>query len=262
MAEQYIKLKRLTEKKKIYFVSDAHLGLPPKEKSIMREKLLVEWLDSIKKDAAAVYLMGDIFDYWFEYRKVVPRGFVRFLGKLAELTDNGIEVNFFTGNHDVWVFDYLPSEIGVNVFREPLITVLGGKKFYLAHGDGIGPGETSYKFLKKIFTCRWLQWLYARVHPNLATSFAHYWSNHSRLSKGAYTGFLGENKEQLILHARKLLKKEHFDFFIFGHRHIPLDLNLNESSRIIYLGDWFINFTYAVFEEGNFTLKYFLKEKT
>ncbi len=221
----------------------------------------MEWLDYVKKDAGIIFLMGDIFDYWFEYRKVVPRGFVRFLGKLAELTDNGIEINYFTGNHDVWIFDYLPAETGVNVFREPLITQIGGKKFYLAHGDGIGPGGTSYKLLKIIFRCPLLQWMYARIHPNLATSFAHRWSNRSRLSKGAFTGFLGEDKEQLILHARKLLEKEHFDFFIFGHRHLPLDLELNQSSRVIYLGDWFINFTYAVFEEGYLKLKHYLKEK-
>ncbi|HYW96111.1 MAG TPA: UDP-2,3-diacylglucosamine diphosphatase [Bacteroidales bacterium] len=239
---------KLEKGKKIYFVSDAHLGLPPHQKSLEREKLLVKWLDEISGDAQAIYLMGDIFDYWFEYKKVVPRGFVRFLGKLAEITDSGIPVYFFTGNHDVWAFDYLPSELGVTVYRQPQHRTFNGKKFYLAHGDGLGPSEWSYKLLKGIFTSRFLQWMFARIHPNSATGFAHRWSKHSRFSKGNFVSFLGEEKEHLIQHSKTMLSEEHFDFFIYGHRHIPIDWKLNESSRVIYLGDWFVNFTYAVFD--------------
>jgi UDP-2,3-diacylglucosamine hydrolase len=248
------------KKNKIYFISDAHLGLPPEEKSRERERLLVEWLNKIQEDAHAVYLMGDIFDYWFEYRKVVPRGFVRFLGKLAELTDNGVEVNYFTGNHDVWIFDYLPKETGIKVFRKPHTQEFEGKKFFLAHGDGLGPGEKSYKLLKKIFTSSFMQWLFARLHPNFATSFAHHWSKLSRLSKGAYTPYLGEEKEDLILYSKKILEDEHFDYFVYGHRHIPLDHKLNSNARVIYLGDWFVNFTYAVFDGNDLKLMYYLKD--
>ena len=260
MAEQLVKLTGLKESKKIYFVSDSHLGLPPGEKSMEREKLLVEWLGMVSRDAGTIFLMGDIFDYWFEYRKVVPRGFVRLLGKIAEITDSGIEVNFFTGNHDVWIFDYLPEETGIKVFKKPARMEIHGKKFFLAHGDGLGPGEKSYKLLKRIFRNRFLQWMYARIHPDFSTSFAHRWSKHSRLSKGAFTPFLGENKEGLILYSRKILEKEHFDYFVYGHRHIPLDLKLNNESRIIYLGDWYVNFTYAVFDGKNLELKHYLKE--
>ena len=250
----------LPEGKNIYFISDAHLGLPPEEKSRAREKLLVEWLDSVKENAHSIYLMGDIFDYWFEYRKVVPRGFVRFLGKVAELSDMGIEINYFTGNHDVWIFDYLPKETGVHVFRKPVVKIICGKKFYLAHGDGLGPRDFTYKFLKKIFTCKVLQWFYARIHPNLATSFAHAWSKRSRLAKDEFTPFKGIENEQLIKHANEVLKNEHIDYFIFGHRHLPLDLMLNNSSRIICTGDWFVNFTYVIFNSEGLKLMHYLNK--
>ncbi|MCF8378574.1 MAG: UDP-2,3-diacylglucosamine diphosphatase [Bacteroidales bacterium] len=234
--------------KKIYFVSDVHLGLPPLNKSLEREKLLVKWLEEIRKDAFEIYLLGDIFDYWFEYKKVVPRGFVRFLGKIAEIRDSGIPIYFFTGNHDVWIFDYLPEELGIEVYRNPIKRIFNGKKFYLAHGDGLGPGEKSYKLLKSIFTSRVLQWLFARLHPNTATGFAHRWSKQSRFSKGNYVPWLGEEKEHLVLHSKKILETEEMNFFIYGHRHVPKEFSINEKSKLIYLGDWFVNFTYAVFD--------------
>jgi UDP-2,3-diacylglucosamine hydrolase len=240
--------------KKLYFVSDAHLGLPPREKSLAREKKLVQWLDTIKSDAHAIYLMGDIFDYWFEYKKVVPRGFVRFLGKIAEITDSGIPVYYFTGNHDVWIFDYLPAEIGIRVFYAPQTHTYNGKKFYLAHGDGLGEGEFLYKILKRIFVSKTMQWLYARIHPNTATGFAHRWSKKSRLSKDEYTGFLGEEKEHLIQHAQKILSDETFHYFIFGHRHLPLNFELQKDCRLVCLGDWFVNYTYAVFNGASIEL--------
>lgn len=238
----------LKDNKKIYFVSDAHLGHPPAESSLKREKLLVRWLDEIKADAHSLYLLGDIFDYWFEYRKVVPRGFVRLLGKLSEITDSGIPVHFFTGNHDVWIFDYLPNETGIIIHRQELKIRLNNKKFFIAHGDGLGPGENGYKFLKSIFTSKILQWLYARIHPNAATGFAHCWSRHSRLSKETSEKFLGEDKEHLILFAKEKLEEEFYDYMIFGHRHLPFDHVINQHSHVICLGDWFVNFTYAVFD--------------
>ncbi len=241
---------------KIYFASDAHLGMHPDEKSIERERILVRWLDEIRKDASEIYLLGDMLDYWFEYRKVVPRGFTRFLGKIAEITDSGIPVHYFTGNHDVWVFDYLPKETGVQVHREPLITEINGRKFYIAHGDGLGLTEKGYTFLKKIFTSKVLQWLYARLHPNCATSFAHYWSRKSRFAKGISVEFKGEDKEELLIFARDLLQKEHFDFLIFGHRHIPLEYSIASSkSKVFLLGDWIVNNTFAVFDGENVYLK-------
>lgn len=245
--------------KKVYFLSDAHLGLPPFEKSLIREKKLVEWLEEIKKDAHSIYLLGDIFDYWFEYKKVVPRGFTRFLGKLAELCDSGIPVYYFTGNHDVWVFDYLPKEIGLEVFRNPLRLEINGKKFFIAHGDGLGSYEKTYNLIKRIFTSPILQWFYARIHPNASFAFAHWWSNQSRLSKDAFLPFMGEDKEFQILYSREILEKEHFNYFVYGHRHLPLDLKIAENCRYVCLGDWFINFTYAVFDGNDMELKSYSK---
>jgi len=249
---------QIPENKKIYFLSDAHLGLPPREKSLYREKLLTKWLEEVRKDAHSIYLLGDIFDYWFEYSKVVPRGFTRLLGKISEITDSGIPVYFFTGNHDVWVFDYLPSETGLQVFREPLEIQINGKKFFIAHGDGLGPYDKGYKFIKSIFTNRVLQWLFARIHPNASISFAHRWSKHSRLSKDAFLPFMGEEKEFQVLFSKDVLEKEHFDYFVYGHRHLPLDIKLGQNSRLVCLGDWFINFTYAVFDGKDIELKSYL----
>jgi UDP-2,3-diacylglucosamine hydrolase len=252
---------RIPDNKKIYFLSDAHLGLPPRNKSIEREKLLVSWLEEVRSDAHSIYLLGDIFDYWFEYSKVVPRGFTRLLGKISEITDSGIPVYFFTGNHDVWVFDYLPSETGIEVFREPLRIEINNKKFFIAHGDGLGPYDRWYKLIKSLFTNRVLQWLFARIHPNASIAFAHRWSKHSRLSKDASLPFLGEDKEFQVLFSKDLLKTEHFDFFIYGHRHLPINLLIGENSRLICLGDWFINFTYAVFDGVNMNLNSYIKDR-
>ncbi len=251
---------QIPENKKIYFLSDAHLGLPPVEKSLEREKLLVKWLDEIRKDAHSIYLLGDIFDYWFEYREVVPRGFTRFLGKIAEITDSGIPVYYFTGNHDVWVFDYLPNEVGVEVFRKPLNIEINGKKFFIAHGDGLGSYEKMYNIIKAIFTSKVLQWMFARIHPNASSAFAHRWSRHSRLSKDAFLPFMGEDKEFQIMFSKDVLKEEHFDFFVYGHRHLPIDLKISDNSRYVCLGDWFHNFTYAVFDGKNMSLKSYIQK--
>ena len=242
-------------KSKIYFVSDIHLGAPALNNNREREQKFVAWLDEIKQDAAALFLMGDIFDYWFEYKKVVPRGFVRTLGKIAEIADSGIPVHFFTGNHDVWVFDYLPSELGVQIHRSEMRISFSGKKFFLAHGDGLDPYDKGYHFLKKLFTNRFLQWMYARIHPNLGIYLAHKWSKKSRLTKGMSVPFHGEDKEGLLHFAKSVLEDEEVDYFIFGHRHLLLDLPLEKKSRYINLGDWITHYSYGVFDGEKFELK-------
>jgi UDP-2,3-diacylglucosamine hydrolase len=239
---------------KIYFASDFHLGIPDHASSLEREKKIVRWLDTIKKDAAEIYLLGDVFDFWFEYNSVVPRGFVRILGKIAELTDAGIPVHWFTGNHDMWIFNYLPKELNVILHRVPIQKEYNGKKFYIAHGDGLGPGDYGYKFIKKVFASPISQWLFARIHPNLGISIARYWSGKSRIATGRNDEkYLGDEKEYLAVHSKNILAKEHFDYLIFGHRHLPLDIKL-DSSRYINLGDWVRYFTYAVFDGSDLQL--------
>ncbi|MFP4367228.1 MAG: UDP-2,3-diacylglucosamine diphosphatase [bacterium] len=246
----------MSNNKKIYFASDAHFGLSGPDESLPREKLFARWLETVRKDAAEIYLLGDIFDFWFEYRRVVPRGFTRILGKIAEITDSGIPVHFFTGNHDIWVFDYLPAETGMIIHKGPYITSLYGKKFYMAHGDGLDERDSGFKVLKKIFTNPVLQWLFARLHPNFALWFGHKWSHKSRYSKELITPFKGEEEEEHMVFANRILENEHFDYFVFGHRHIPLDLPLkNNSSRYINLGDWLWHFTYAVFDGNTLEIK-------
>jgi UDP-2,3-diacylglucosamine hydrolase len=240
----------------IYFLSDFHLGAPDYENSLVREKKIVSFLDSIKKDASEVYLLGDVFDFWFEYKKVVPKGYVRLLGKLAEFSDAGIKLHYFTGNHDMWVFGYLEKEIGAKIEHGPVTREINGKKFYIAHGDGLGPADFGYKFIKKIFANKICQWLFARIHPNLGIRIAEFWSAKSRIATEDIK-FHGED-EWLIIHARNILQKEHFDYFIFGHRHIPLDYKLSDKSRYINLGEWLTHFSYAVFDGKEVELKYYI----
>lgn len=242
-------------KKHIYFASDVHLGFPSIEKGRERELLFAKWLDSIKDKANEIYLVGDIFDFWYEYKSVVPRGFVRVLGKIAEITDSGIPVHFFTGNHDIWVFDYLSKETGIIIHRKPLEISLLGKDFYIAHGDGLGPGDKAYKLLKKIFENKILQWLFSRLHPNFAFWIAHSWSNKSRYAKGIIPENFNEEKELSYLHAKQVLEQKHFDYFVFGHRHLLINKDLNKKSKYILLGDWLHNFSYGVFDGETFELK-------
>ncbi|MBN2522705.1 MAG: UDP-2,3-diacylglucosamine diphosphatase [Bacteroidales bacterium] len=243
-------------KDKIYFISDLHLGLHPECKSREREKLAGNWLEEIKPHARELYLLGDVFDFWHEYKHVVPRGFTRFLGKLAELADNGTKLYFFSGNHDVWTYGYFQTELGAEIHHKPLIREFYGKKYFLAHGDGIGKGELGYKLLIRIFRNKILQWLFARLHPNFALWLGKTWSKHSRYAKGIVAEeFAGEEGELQIQFAKKALKKEHFDFFIFGHRHIPYDIKLGEKARVINLGDWIYSFTYGELDEKGFVLR-------
>jgi UDP-2,3-diacylglucosamine hydrolase len=244
------------EGKKAYFISDIHLGAPALKNNHERELAFVDWLNKIKVDASHLFLMGDIFDFWFEYKTVVPRGYTRTLGKIAEISDSGVEVHFFTGNHDVWVFDYLPVELGLTLHRDEFITKLYGKKFFLAHGDGVDFTDKGYLFLRKIFTSKTLQWLFARIHPNFAISFGLNWSKHTRLTKGIEGGiFKGQNKEGMFIFAESMLQKEYFDYFVFGHRHLMVDLPVGSTSRFIYLGDWINYFSYGVFDGDTFELK-------
>lgn len=233
---------------KIYFASDFHLGSYPIEKSEKREKTIVQWLDFIKHDAKELFLVGDIFDFWFEYSTVVPKGYIRFLGKLAELADLGIKITLFKGNHDMWMFGYLKKELNATIIDNELELLLDGKSFYIHHGDGLGPGDAKYKFLKKFFRSPFCQWLFARLHPNLGIGIAARWSKHSRISNNTDEKFLSEDKEWLIQYSKEIVKTKHYDFFIYGHRHFPYQLALTDSSEIVNLGEW-INFqTYAVWD--------------
>ncbi|MEN9346910.1 MAG: UDP-2,3-diacylglucosamine diphosphatase [Flavobacteriales bacterium] len=235
--------------KKIYFASDFHLGVPALEDSLTREKRVVAWLESIRHDAEEIILLGDVFDFWFEYKHAVPKGYTRLLGKISEITDSGIPVHLFTGNHDMWIFDYLPKECGVILHREPIIREWNGKRFYIGHGDGLGPGDYGYKFIKKVFASPICQWLFARLHPNFGIGLANFFSKKSRASTGDKDRiFLGEENEWLAIYARDILKKEHFDYFVFGHRHLPLTIQLNEQSTYVNIGDWLGHYTYGVFD--------------
>lgn len=251
----------MTDSKNIYFASDFHLGAPNYKESRKREKRIVAWLDSIKANAEEIYLVGDLFDFWFEYKNAIPKGFVRLQGKIAELCDEGITVNVFIGNHDMWMFDYLPKELGVNLFRKPIRRQYGGKEFLIGHGDGLGPGDHGYKFIKKVFANPISQWLFARLHPNFGIGLANYWSGKSRsANQESDEQFLGEENEWLAIYAKEYLKKEHIDYFIFGHRHLPLDLKVGENSRYVNLGEWMNYNTYAVFDGKDLQLLEFNPE--
>jgi len=241
---------------KIYFLSDFHLGVPDADASLAREKRIVAFLDEAAKDAAEIHLLGDLFDFWFEYKRAVPRGYVRLLGKMAELTDRGIPVHLHIGNHDMWIFDYVPSETGVIAHREPIELTYNGKKFLIGHGDGLGPSDHGYKFMKKIFRNKMCQWAFARLHPNFGLWLGDFWSGRSR--KKSYENdrkWLGEDKEWLVQYCRDELQKTHYDFMLFGHRHLPVDLEVTPGSRYINLGDWISYFTYAVFDGSQMALK-------
>lgn len=242
--------------KKIYFLSDFHLGAPDAKRSLEREKLIVRFLDEIKSDAHAIFIVGDMFDFWYEYRKVVPRGFVRLLGKMAELTDSGIEIHFFVGNHDMWMKYYFEKELNVPVYFEEKEFEFNGKKFLIAHGDGLGPGDHGYKRLKKIFRNPVCQWLFGVLPPYVGMGIANFSSRRSReADHGLEERFMGEDKEWLLIHSRQVLKQKHFDFFIFGHRHLPIDFRLSDNSRYINLGEWMNFCTYAVFDGKCLELK-------
>lgn len=235
--------------KKIYFASDFHLGVPVGAQSLERERRIIDWLNHVEKDAHEIYLVGDIFDFWFEYKHAIPKGFVRLQGKIAALTDSGIPVYFFTGNHDMWMFDYFEQELGVKIYREPVFRVFNDQKFLIGHGDGLGPGDRGYKFIKKVFAAKWSQWLFARLHPNFGIGLANYFSRKSRISTGdSDSQFLGEDKEWLVQYCKEQEALNPQDYYIFGHRHLPMTIQINERATYINLGEWIHYNTYAVFD--------------
>jgi UDP-2,3-diacylglucosamine hydrolase len=244
--------------KKIYFASDFHLGVPTAGSSLEREQKVVRWLTSIEDDAHEIFLVGDIFDFWFEYKHAIPKGFVRLQGKIAQLTDRGIPVHFFTGNHDMWMFDYFPKELGVTVYRGNIEREWNGKTFFIGHGDGLGPGDKWYKFMKKCFEARWTRWCFARLHPNFGIGMANFWSRKSRAATGdSDSKFLGEENEWLVIYSKEQLQEKHRDYFVFGHRHLPMDIRLSDTSRYINLGEWIHYTTYGVFDGEELLLEKF-----
>ena len=246
-----------SENKKIYFASDQHLGAPTPKASLPREKKFVAWLDTIKEDAGTIFLLGDLFDFWFEYKTVVPKGFVRVLGKLAELKDAGIDIYFFVGNHDLWMRDYFQKELNIPVFHKPQEFDINGKIFLIGHGDGLGPNDHGYKRMKKVFTFPFFKWLFRWLHPDIGVRLGHYFSVKNKLISGDVDArFLGEENEWLAQYCRRKLREKHYDFFVFGHRHLPLEIELNKNSTYINLGDWIQYFTYGEFMK-TFKLKEF-----
>jgi UDP-2,3-diacylglucosamine hydrolase len=239
----------LTSNKKIYFASDQHFGAPTAEKSKVREQKFVQWLDRIKEDAEVIFLLGDLFDFWFEYKTVVPKGFVRVLGKLAEIRDSGIPIHFFVGNHDLWMEDYFQKELNIPVYHEPKEFTFGNTTFLIGHGDGLGPGDYGYKRMKKVFTNPLCKWLFRWLHPDIGVGLAQHLSVKNKLISGDEdVVYLGEENEWLILYSKEMLRTKHFNYFVFGHRHLPMTLEIGENSAYVNLGDWITYFTYGVFD--------------
>ncbi len=246
----------IAEGKKIYFASDNHLGAPTSEASRPREKKFVAWLDEIKHDAAAIFLMGDLFDFWFEYKTVVPKGFTRTLGKLAEIADSGIPIHYFVGNHDLWMNGYFEEELGIPVYHKPQEFTFNETSIFIGHGDGLGPGDKGYKRMKKVFTSPFFQWLFKWMHPDIGVKIGQYMSVKNKMISGDDDAkFLGEDNEWLAVYCKRKLEEKHRDYFVFGHRHLPLEIQLNETSKYINLGDWIQYYTYGVFDGENFEMK-------
>lgn len=242
--------------KKIYFLSDFHLGAPDHETSLAREQRIVGFLNEIRHDAAIIFIVGDMFDFWYEYRKVVPRGYVRLLGTLAALTDEGIAIHFFVGNHDMWMKDYFREELNIPIYFEPKAFTFNDRSFLIGHGDGLGPGDHGYKFIKKIFRNPLCQWLFGILPPMAGMGLANYFSRKSREATGKHEEiFLGEENEWLITYCKEVLQQRHYDYLIFGHRHLPIDFTLPRGSRYINLGDWIQYYTYAIFDGQHLALK-------
>lgn len=247
---------QLPSNKKIYFASDQHLGIPDHQKSLEREKKFVGWLNEVKQDAGVIFLLGDLFDFWFEYKRVVPKGFVRVLGKLAEIRDSGIPVYFFVGNHDLWMNGYFEQELKIPVYHKPMEFTINSKEFLIGHGDGLGPGDKGYKRMKKVFVNPISKWLYRWLHPDIGVRLAQYLSTKNKLISGEEdVKFLGEENEWLAQYAKKKLESRHYDYFVFGHRHLPLEIAVGKNSTYINLGDWITHFTYAVFDGERLELK-------
>jgi UDP-2,3-diacylglucosamine hydrolase len=241
---------------KIFFLSDFHLGAPNHAESLKREKIIVEFLDQIEHQACEIFILGDLFDFWFEYKHVVPKGHVRILGKLARLRDKGIPIHFFVGNHDMWMRDYFQQELDIPVYLEPQLFERHGKKMWIGHGDGLGPGDHGYKMLKRVFRNPICQWAFGILPPIIGIGLANYFSRKSRAKTGKQDEiFEGPEKEWLVHYCREILKQNPIDYFLFGHRHLPLDIPLHENSRYLNLGDWITHFTYAEWDGTTMTLR-------
>lgn len=249
--------RELPSNKKVYFASDFHLGAPNEEGSLARERKIINWLQHISKDAAAIFLVGDVFDFWFEYKSTIPKGFIRFQGKLAELRDQGIPIILFTGNHDMWMFDYFPSQLDIPVIKNPINFKVGETVFYLGHGDGLGPGDHLFKITKRIFSNRLLQWFFQWIHPNIGVWLAKYWSRNSRDFSDQRNLPFDEKTERLLSYCKSMESKEHHDLYIFGHRHLPLELNVSDISTYFNLGEWMNHCTYLEFDGEKAVLKTF-----
>ncbi len=246
-----------TENKKVYFASDQHLGAPTAESSFPREQKFIRWLNEVKEDAESIILLGDLFDFWFEYKTVVPKGFVRVLGKLAEIKDSGIPIYFFVGNHDLWMSDYFEKELNIPIYHTPQEFNIDGKILLIGHGDGLGPEDKGYKRMKKVFTFKPFKWLFRWLHPDLGVRLGQYMSVKNKLISGDEDAtFLGEDNEWLVQYCKRKLEAKHYDYFVFGHRHLPLEIQLQKDSKYINTGDWVTYFTYGVFENK----KLFLNE--
>jgi UDP-2,3-diacylglucosamine hydrolase len=244
--------------KKVYFASDQHFGAPTHKASLPREKKFVAWLDEIKKDAEAIFILGDLFDFWFEYKTVVPKGFVRVLGKLAEIRDGGTPIYFFVGNHDLWMHDYFETELNIPVFHAPQEFLINQKKFLIGHGDGLGPGDKGYKRMKKVFTFPLFKWMFQWLHPDLGVRLGQYMSVKNKLISGDEDAtYLGDEKEWLVQYCKKKLTEKDYNYFVFGHRHLPLEIKLDQNATYINLGDWIQYFTFGSFNGTDFNLTKF-----
>lgn len=247
---------KLPKGKKVYFASDNHLGAPDSQSSAPRERIFLDWLNHIQKDVGVLFLLGDLFDFWFEYKTVVPKGFVRVLGKLAELSDQGVEIHFFAGNHDLWIQDYFQKELSFIVHHTAQEFTINQKKFFVAHGDGLGPNDRGYKRMKKVFTNKFFQWFFRWIHPDIGMRLGHYLSVKNKVISGDEDiVFLGEDKEWLVQYCKKKQAEKKRDFYIFGHRHLPLDIAIEDEARYLNLGDWITHFTYADFDGTKLELK-------
>lgn len=243
-----------------YFISDLHLGAGYITDKRRHECLIVDFLRSIATDARRLVLLGDVLDYWWEYSKVVPRGYTRFFGQLAAMADSGVEILWFKGNHDIWIFDYLPDEIGFRLVDGMLTTEWDGHRFLLEHGDGVGQLPWKFRQLRRLFRCRPLQWLYSLLPPRLTIGFAHAWSSHSRKTGGQMRAADDPTENSLVRWAEEYNSThpaDKIDYFVFGHQHIMLDHDLKAGGKVIVLGDWIDKFSYGVWDGARFSLRKF-----
>ncbi|WP_462252174.1 UDP-2,3-diacylglucosamine diphosphatase [Ekhidna sp.] len=249
--------KELPSDKKLYFASDFHLGAPNEKESLEREKKIIRWLEHVSKDASAIFLVGDIFDFWFEYHTTIPKGFIRFQGKLAELVDQGITIVLFVGNHDLWMDKYFPSQLGIPVYKKPVSIEVMNTKIFVGHGDGLGPGDRFFKFAKSVFTNSFFQWLFQWLHPNVGVSIAKYWSKKSRESSGHLDEAFKGDDEPIWQFCKSMNDNLHHDYYILGHRHLPLELEVSENSKYFNLGEWINQCSYLEFDGNHAVLKNF-----